>query len=109
MRNDEMNKWCPRCQQYLPRDEFYRNAAQSDGLAPYCKVCWREFCRVQHAVCAKDFPISGAFKWIWFVTITSVVLNTPYKHMCLDCLPRMEMWPQTVPVFNSPFMKEIGY
>ena len=44
-----MNKWCPQCQQYLPRDEFYRNAAQSDGLAPYCKPCWREFCRVRHA------------------------------------------------------------
>jgi len=56
MRNDEMNKWCPRCQQYLPRDEFYRNAAQSDGLAPYCKVCWREFCRVQHARLREGLP-----------------------------------------------------
>jgi hypothetical protein len=54
MRNDEMNKWCPQCQQYLPRDEFYRNAAQSDGLAPYCKVCWREFCRVRHARLMQD-------------------------------------------------------
>src|SRR5258708_21367574 len=49
MRSDELNKWCPQCQQYLPRDEFYRNASQSDGLAPYCKPCWREFCRVRHA------------------------------------------------------------
>jgi hypothetical protein len=49
MRNDEMNKWCPKCQQYLSRDQFYRNVAQSDGLAPYCKPCWREFCRVRHA------------------------------------------------------------
>jgi hypothetical protein len=54
MRNDELNKWCPQCQQYLPRDEFYRNAAQSDGLAPYCKVCWREFCRVRHARLMQD-------------------------------------------------------
>lgn len=44
-----MDKWCPKCQQYLSRDNFYRNAAQFDGLAPYCKVCWREFCHVQHA------------------------------------------------------------
>jgi len=43
------DKWCPKCRQYLSNDEFYRNAAQSDGLAPYCKACWREFCRVQHA------------------------------------------------------------
>ena len=47
--NDAMNKWCPQCQQYLPRYEFYRNAAQSDGLAPYCKPCWRAFCRERHA------------------------------------------------------------
>ena len=56
MRSDELNKWCPQCQQYLPRDEFYRNAAQSDGLAPYCKVCWREFCRVRHARLRAGLP-----------------------------------------------------
>lgn len=49
MQVDKVNKWCPKCQQYLSRDEFYSNAAQFDGLAPYCKPCWREFCRVQHA------------------------------------------------------------
>lgn len=54
MQNDKMNKWCPKCQQYLPRDEFYLNAAQSDGLAPYCKACWREFCRVRHARLMQD-------------------------------------------------------
>lgn len=31
------SKWCPRCQQYVSRDLFYRNAAQFDGLAPYAK------------------------------------------------------------------------
>lgn len=56
MRNDEMNKRCPQCQQYLPRDEFYRNATQSDGLAPYCKPCWREFCRVRHARLRAGLP-----------------------------------------------------
>ena len=54
MRSDELNKWCPQCQQYLLRDEFYRNAAQSDGLAPYCKACWREFCRVRYARLMQD-------------------------------------------------------
>jgi hypothetical protein len=54
MRSDELNKWCPQCQQYLPRDEFYRNAAQSGGLAPYCKKCWREFCRVRYARLMQD-------------------------------------------------------
>lgn len=44
-----MNKWCPQCQQYLLRDEFYRNAAQSDGLSPYCKKCWREFSQARYA------------------------------------------------------------
>lgn len=44
-----MDKWCPRCQQSLPHSEFYRNAAQSDGLAPYCKSCWREICQMRYA------------------------------------------------------------
>ena len=54
MRNDEMDKWCPKCRQYLSRDEFYRNAAQSDGLAPYCKACWREFSRVRYSRLMED-------------------------------------------------------
>lgn len=33
-------KWCPRCQQYISRALFYRNAAKLDGLAHYCKPCW---------------------------------------------------------------------
>ena len=48
MQDNAMNKWCPQCQRYLPRDEFYRNAAQSDGLAPYCKVCWTIHNREAH-------------------------------------------------------------
>jgi hypothetical protein len=40
MQGDKGDKWCPKCQQYLPNVEFYRNSAQFDGLAPYCKVCW---------------------------------------------------------------------
>jgi len=45
----ETNKWCPKCQQDLSRDLFYRNKAQSDGLAPYCKKCWSAFCSTRHA------------------------------------------------------------
>ncbi|HLZ61175.1 MAG TPA: hypothetical protein VKR06_29850 [Ktedonosporobacter sp.] len=33
------NKRCPKCQQYLPRERFYRNATQSDGLSSYCREC----------------------------------------------------------------------
>lgn len=39
-------KWCPRCQQYLSRELFYRNKAQFDGLAPYCKVCLNGYMQV---------------------------------------------------------------
>lgn len=46
---EKTEKWCPQCQQYLPRDKFYRNAAQPDGLAPYCKTCWSEICSKRHA------------------------------------------------------------
>lgn len=48
MRNNDGNKWCPKCQQYLSRNEFYRNSAQADGLAPYCKACWREFSQMRY-------------------------------------------------------------
>jgi hypothetical protein len=56
MRNDEMNKWCPGCQQYLARNLFYRNAAQFDGLAPYCKKCWSEICSKRHARLREGLP-----------------------------------------------------
>lgn len=42
-------KYCPKCQQTLPRDNFYRNKALLSGLAPYCKVCWTIHNHEQHA------------------------------------------------------------
>lgn len=56
MQNNETHKRCPKCQQYLPHKEYYRNAAQADGLAPYCKECWRECCKVRHAHLRKGLP-----------------------------------------------------
>jgi hypothetical protein len=29
-------KWCPDCEKFLPRDRFYSNRANSDGLSAYC-------------------------------------------------------------------------
>lgn len=49
MGEDKTSKWCPKCQQNQPRDAFYRNAAQSDGLSPYCKVCWTIHNQEAHA------------------------------------------------------------
>jgi hypothetical protein len=42
-------KWCPHCEQWRRRDEFYRQAAQPDGLTPYCRACWSADCRARHA------------------------------------------------------------
>jgi hypothetical protein len=56
MRYDEKDKWCPGCQQYLPRSLFYHNASQFDGLAPYCKECWSEICRTRHARLRAGLP-----------------------------------------------------
>ena len=52
----KMDKWCPKCQQCFSQDEFYRNAAQSDGLAPCCKRCWRETCSNRDARLREGFP-----------------------------------------------------
>lgn len=49
-------KWCPACQQPVPRAKFYRNAAQPDGLAPYCRPCWSAHNKVQHARRRGDQP-----------------------------------------------------
>src|SRR5712691_7388124 len=49
MQHDKANKWCPKCQQYLSRELFYRNAAQFDGLSPYCRVCWTIYNREAYA------------------------------------------------------------
>lgn len=32
-------KRCPRCEQYLPRSEFWKSSKQHDGLQSYCKAC----------------------------------------------------------------------
>ena len=40
-------KWCSKCKQYLPLDEFSHSKASQDGLNFYCKQCDREWHR-QH-------------------------------------------------------------
>lgn len=40
----ETEKWCPRCQQYLPHQHFPKRD-RSDGLAAYCKPCQRSYNR----------------------------------------------------------------
>lgn len=32
-------KWCPDCEQHLPREYFHRSTTRADGLYPYCKAC----------------------------------------------------------------------
>lgn len=39
---DDHAKYCPACQEWKARSEFYRNRATSDGLQSYCKPCLRE-------------------------------------------------------------------
>lgn len=35
-------KYCPDCGRWKPRTEFYKNAANRDGLHTYCKRCQDE-------------------------------------------------------------------
>lgn len=32
-------KWCPDCEQHLPREAFHRNSSSADGLNWCCKAC----------------------------------------------------------------------
>src|SRR5690606_24826141 len=32
-------KWCPDCEQHLPREYFHRDSSRADALFPYCKAC----------------------------------------------------------------------
>ena len=32
-------KWCPDCEQHLPREDFYRDVSSADGLYVRCKAC----------------------------------------------------------------------
>jgi len=32
-------KWCPDCEQHLPREYFHRNSSSADGLRGHCKAC----------------------------------------------------------------------
>jgi hypothetical protein len=42
-------KYCPKCKLTLNVESFYKNSAQPDKLAPYCKRCWAEHNHAQHA------------------------------------------------------------
>ena len=41
-------KRCPKCKSRKDENEFYKNAAQKDGLASWCRKCQREYERKQY-------------------------------------------------------------
>jgi hypothetical protein len=41
-------KQCASCKEVKPRSEFWRQAAQIDGLHSYCKACMRANCRKRY-------------------------------------------------------------
>lgn len=49
----EGQKWCPRCQQYLPTDEFAPNGAK---LAAYCRPCGSAY--AHERVIARDYNLT---------------------------------------------------
>jgi hypothetical protein len=49
MKNTTEKKYCPKCDRFQDRSNFYKNKASKDGLTGYCKPCdiknnknWRE-------------------------------------------------------------------
>ena len=38
-KNTNTHKFCPKCEQMLLREEFYKDAARKDGVTAYCKLC----------------------------------------------------------------------
>lgn len=38
-RNGEVLRWCGRCKQYKPKEQFYPNRAYKDGVHVQCKTC----------------------------------------------------------------------
>lgn len=43
-------KVCPMCKRRLPLDCFYSNKGRSDGVATYCKPCYRDKTNCNRAV-----------------------------------------------------------
>lgn len=38
-KNTKDRKYCPKCDKFWSRDNFYKNKAAADGLTGYCKEC----------------------------------------------------------------------
>ena len=38
-KNTKDRKYCPKCDRFYTRDNFYKNKSAADGLAGYCKEC----------------------------------------------------------------------
>lgn len=38
-KNTTNKKYCPKCDKFYTRDNFYKNKAAADGLTGYCKEC----------------------------------------------------------------------
>lgn len=56
-----IHKKCARCQQYLPKELFYRHARWSDGFHPYCKSCHLAEQKARRDARREQNP--GSYRW----------------------------------------------
>ena len=78
-------KWCPDCKAYRPRDAFFRNRSETDGLAGYCREHHTE--RVvsnveKHHGSKRNYHLKRRYG------ITEADFNTMYEAqdgLCLGC------------------------
>ena len=41
MRSNSASKFCPKCETVRDAADFHKNRARSDGLASYCRACFK--------------------------------------------------------------------
>lgn len=55
-------KRCPKCQETKPQNEYYRNAANANGLDSMCKTCRRNYVKARYPA-DRDRVIARVKEW----------------------------------------------
>lgn len=89
------HKFCPRCSELKPVQEFYRNNIRYDGLEVYCKKCTKERARINHlgtrtkhyfGLHKRPYPLDGRCE------ICCVELGKSCYHHFNDNNPSLGIW-----------------
>jgi hypothetical protein len=93
-KNTKHRKYCPKCDKFYSRDNFYKNKSAADGLTGYCKECDKQKNKERKLAQAEYYSdMNKMYKRLRIYGITKEQFEKKMENQgwkCLNCKSDLE-------------------